>query len=34
MVMALEHDERVRPLLKIAPLGVGARDMDLQRAKP
>ncbi len=33
MVMALEHDERVRMLLKIAPLGVGAGEMDFQHAK-
>ena len=33
MVMTLEHDEHVRLLLKIAPLRVGAREMDLQHAK-
>ena len=34
MVMALEHDERVRRLLQIAPLRVGAGDMDFQRPEP
>ena len=34
MVGALEDDERVGRRLKIAPLAVGARDMDLQRAEP
>ena len=33
MVMALEHDERVRRTFKIAPLRVGAGEMDLQRAE-
>src|SRR6185312_13000452 len=34
MVVALKHDERFWALLKLAPLRVGARDMDLQYAEP
>ena len=34
MVMALEHDERVGRGFEIAPLGVGAGEMDLERAEP
>ena len=34
MVMALEHDERVGRSFKIAPLRVGAGEMDLQDAEP
>ena len=34
MVAALEHDEHIRRRLKVAPLAVGARNMDFQRAKP
>ena len=33
MITALEYDERVGGRLKVAPLAVGARDMNLQRAK-
>ena len=33
MVAALEYDQRVRRRLKIAPLAVGARNMDLERAE-
>ena len=33
MVKALEHDERVWRCFKIAPLGVGASEMDFQRAE-
>ena len=32
MVVALENDERVGRRFKIAPLRVGAGEMDLQRA--
>ena len=33
MVVALEHDECIRRRLKVAPLRVRARQMDLQRAR-
>ena len=33
MVVALEHDERVRRGFEIAPLRVGAGEMDFQRAE-
>ena len=34
MVEALEHDERVGRSFKIAPLRVGAGEMDLEHAEP
>ena len=34
MVVALEHDEHIGRGFKIAPLRVGAGEMDFQRAKP
>ena len=34
MIAALEYDERLRGRFKVAPLAVGAGEMDLQRPEP
>ena len=34
MIATLEYDERIRGRFKVAPLAVGAREMDLQRPEP